>query len=298
MFQLIRQTRGTPQPEWLRKTWELFTVIVTYFPSTQNSEQWIKSHFSQNISHMDPLIAQLAQFCYIRFSARCAIGKPLDGGDRSLIPFIPVQFQLGRQQFGASLYEQLWNQRLTHPKLPIPYALYEMTERMFEIGCDKVEGVFRLPGNLRVVGQMAVSANQGRNPYATATIHDLASLLKQWFRDLPDPVVCVDTVLALKAAYDDKSYFEFIQWLPKAHYQALMFLIGFLQRLAAAEPVTMMGPKNLAICFGPNIVRPRDNTNPDTIKQLAEVAIEFLTTLIQNWDCSEIYPMPPELIGK
>jgi hypothetical protein len=172
-----------------------------------------------------------------------------------------------------------------------------MTEQLLEKGCETVEGIFRLPGNMKTVDQLALSANQGRNPFSRANIHDLASLLKKWFRDLPDPTVPIDAVLGLRGAYEDKGYIEFIQWLPKAHTHTLMFLIGFLHRLSAAEPVTKMGPKNLAICFGPNIVKTRDNSDPDTIKLLAEIAIEFLTTLIEKWDCSEIYPMPPELLA-
>jgi len=74
-----------------------------------------------------------------------------------------------------------------------------------------------------------------------------------------------------------------------------MYLIGFLQQLVKSESVTLMGPKNLAIVFGPNIVQTQE-TNEAGIKLFADIAIELITTLIQQWDTSPMYPLNPAFL--
>jgi hypothetical protein len=293
----MKQTQRNPNVGWLQRTWELFLIVVTFFPSTQNSEKWIKSHFSRNTQHPIPAIANLAQFCYIRFSARCATGQPLQNAPVGYIQSIPTQFQTGRQQFGSSIYEQIWNQRRSVRKLPIPYIVHHMADHMLRKGCEQTEGLFRLPGNLKNVEEMAAATNAGRDAIAPAPMNDIASLFKKWFRDLPDPVVTKASLPKLRNAHEDQTYVEFASELPRAHMLTFMYLIGFLQRLAKSEAVTLMGPKNLAIVFGPNVVQ-TDETSETGIKLFAEIAIALITTLIEKWDTHEMYPLNPELLAE
>jgi hypothetical protein len=182
------------------------------------------------------------------------------------------------------------------PKLPIPIILHQMVEYMIGIGCEQFEGVFRLPGNLRKVDEMAAEANRGGDAISGSVMNDIASLLKKWFRDLPDPVVNVDSLSLLKEAFETKDYLGFVEKMPTAHRMTLMYLIGFMQKLVPSEEVTMMGPKNLAICFGPNIVQAEDGADEKTIKMLSDVAIEFITTLVNDWDTSPVFPLNPAFL--
>jgi hypothetical protein len=299
MFQLMKQTCGNPNPDWLLRTWELFLIVVTCFPSTKNSEIWIKSHFSHHIRDPVQDIAELAQFCYIRFAARCAVGKPLDGVSAGFIQSIPVQFKIGHCVFGASIYEQLWNQRRSVRKLPIPYMLHHMAGLLLVKGAEQTEGIFRLPGNLRRVNEMADEANKGRDAVSAAPMNDIASLFKKWVRDLPDPIVNMDSIDRLRIASEDKSYSNFVETLPRAHHLTLMYLVGFLQRMVRAEAVTMMTAKNLSIVFAPNIVQLNDSyTNETIIQMFATIGREFMEFLIVNWDTSPIYPLSPELLSE
>jgi hypothetical protein len=295
MFQLIKQTQQNLNVTWLQRTWELFLIVVTYFPSTKNSEPWIKAHIWRNIHHPAPAIATLAQFCYIRFSVRCSVGQALQKAPVGYIRSIPAQFQSGRQQFGSSIYEQIWNQRRSVRKLPIPYIVHHMAELMLRKGCEQTEGLFRLPGNLKNVDEMAALTNAGRDAITPAPMNDIASLFKKWFRDLPDPVVNKSALPKLRSAHEDRTYVEFASQLPRAHMLTLMYVIGFLQRLVKSEATTFMGAKNLAIVFGPNLVQ-TDETSETEIKLFAEIAIEFITTLIEQWDTRYIYPLDPEFL--
>ena len=154
-----------------------------------------------------------------------------------------------------------------------------------------VEGIFRLPGNMRIVNEMVHELNKGKDPLSNAGVHDLASLLKLWFRDLPDPTIPVSMLGALSDTYEKKNYFEFIATLPPAHYNVLKYLIGFLQQLSTCEAQTKMNAKNYAIVFAPNIVQPKDITEPFQVSRYSDIAIEFMLTLIEKWDTSDIYPL-------
>ncbi|OHT09812.1 RhoGAP domain containing protein [Tritrichomonas foetus] len=297
MFQLIKQTRKNPNKDWLQKTWELFIIVVTVFPSSRNSENWIKSHLASESKGSDEIISQYASFAYIRFSARCALGKPLDlANDIGSLQKIPQQIHLGRQIFGSSIYEQIWNQRRSMVKLPIPFVLHHMADMLLKKNCENIEGIFRLPGNMRRVDEMTDELNQGRDSLMSAEVNDIASLMKKWFRDLPDPVVNLEKVDLLENAFEDKTYIEFTESLPKTHKLTLMYLIGFLQHLCKSEAQTKMNAKNYAIVFGPNIVQVRDMNEPMKLKKFSDITIEYLTTLIQSWDTSMIYPLSHEYL--
>ena len=296
MFQLLKQTRENPNPEWLVKTWQLFLIIVTYFPSTKNSETWIKSWFSHNFKDENEDVAQLAQFCYIRFAARCAQGKPLETNDIGYVHKIPTEYQTGHRQFGASIYEQIWNQRRSVRKLPFPYIVHHMAEQLLKKGAETTQGIFRLPGNLKKVDEMAEATNIGRDAISGSGIHDVASLFKKWFRDLPDPVVDMDDVERLRDHVDAKSYVAFAESLPRAHRMTLMYLIGFLQRLVKAESVTLMSPKNMGIVFGPNLVQLIGCNEPGKLHDFSTWANEMVEELIRTWDTSQIYPLAEHFI--
>lgn len=49
-----------------------------------------------------------------------------------------------------------------------------------------------------------------------------------------------------------------ISLLPELNYRTLKYLVEHLARIAQYEEVNKMGPQNLAIVFGPNILRSRD----------------------------------------
>ena len=298
MFQLIKQTRKNENEEWRLQTWMLFVVIVTVFPSSRNSEDWIKSHFAQQSKSTDYIVSQYASFCYIRFSARCAIGKPMDPPNEiGYYQKIPTQMAMGFLSFGASIYEQIWNQRRTLLRLPIPFTLYLMASKLLSKNGQNREGIFRLPGNLKLVDQTAERLNKGINEMDTLDVNDIASLLKKWLRDLPDPLVNLASIGKLENAYDTKEYIEFTdKELPKTHRLTLMFLIGFLQELVKYCDVTKMNAKNYAIVFGPNVVQVRDTTEPQRIQKFSEIAIEYLTDLIENWDTSYMFPLNPKFL--
>ena len=51
---------------------------------------------------------------------------------------------------------------------------------------------------------------------------------------------------------------QVVSLLPELHYRTLKYLIEHLARIAEYEATNKMGPQNLAIVFGPNILRSKE----------------------------------------
>ena len=296
-FQLIKQTSNVPNPEVMKAGMELFLIIATIFPSTRNSEKWIMAHLASIAKgDFDITIVDLARFAYIRFTARCTIGKQKEPEGINWIKKIPAEVDLCYRTFGVSLGELLWSQRYKEPKLPIPFVLYHMVTTLLKKGAESHEGIFRLQGHLRNVETMAEDLNNNHDSISSAPINDIASLLKKFIRDLADPIVPIAKLDELRDVYesDEKDYLGFILTLPKIHYNTLVYLIGFLQQMAKAQEVTRMTENNLAIVFAPNIVQPNGITEQNQVQRYSTMAIQFTETLISTLDTTAFYPMPGE----
>jgi hypothetical protein len=55
-----------------------------------------------------------------------------------------------------------------------------------------------------------------------------------------------------------------------------------------------MGPKNLAICFSPNLID-IVSVDPTNAARLIDASQAFLIALIEHWDTSDVYPLPEDL---
>ena len=286
-FQLIKQTQNNPNREWLIKTWNLFLIISTIFPSTRNSENWIKSHLAHSMNSTDREISNFARFTYIRFSSRCSIGIPYDYDEKYILE-IPFHPKTSSFIFGVSLYEIMWGQRRTFPKCPIPYFLIQMINYLFKKGAKNKEGIFRLPGNLRKVDEMVIASNNGDNIFDEASLDDIASLMKRWFRDLADPIIPSNYVDLLIESSNNNKFIEFTSNLPNINSLTLAYLIGFLQDLSKYENQTKMNISNLSMVFAPNIIQVREDI---ISKNIIELGKSFLIYLINKWDVSLIYPI-------
>jgi hypothetical protein len=143
---------------------------------------------------------------------------------------------------------------------------------------------------------MEEKINQGELPFNQGTIHDVASVFKQWFGKLDDPIVHRDVLPRFTTAFETKEYMSFISELPQVHQLTLKYLIGFLQRMKKAEAQTRMTENNLAIVFGPNLLDLEALKDPLQISEASQMAQDFIGVLVRSWDTSDIYPPPPELL--
>jgi hypothetical protein len=299
-FQLVKQVRQNKSDECRRRTWELFLIVATAIPLNSQSEVEIKCHLAKFSRSKKSAVATLAEFTFIRFSARCSIGAPLDPITPALIASIPKDAFVSRVAFGASIYEQLYTQRPIYPRLPIPYIVYLFTRLILEKGGMQSEGLFRLAGKSDVVWDMIAAVNRGSDllvAFAPGSVKDIAQVFKLWFANLPERIVPTSLTGKLRTVFETtKDYEGFLTELPSAHVHTLRFLCGFLKEVATAEAVTKMGRRNLVTVFSVNLVALPKGVDASEIAGHTACAHEFLSRLLERWDTSSFYPIPDEFL--
>ncbi|EPS36815.1 hypothetical protein H072_9582 [Dactylellina haptotyla CBS 200.50] len=142
-----------------------------------------------------------------------------------------------------------------------------------------VEGIYRQAGatshiqKIREIFDNDPSRVDFRNPdHFFQDVNSVASALKQFFRDLPDPVLTYalyDEFIESAKIDDDNvrrdSLHALINRLPDAHYATVRALVLHLNRVMQNSAQNKMNSWNLAICFGPTLMSARQedlrNTN-------------------------------------
>ncbi|CAB4041785.1 rho GTPase-activating 39-like [Paramuricea clavata] len=91
--------------------------------------------------------------------------------------------------FGSTLEDTMEMQRINFPDLKLPWILGCLTERIIQQNGTAVEGIFRVPGDIDEVNALKVKTDSWAYPDDCNDPNVAASLLKQWFRDLKDPLL-------------------------------------------------------------------------------------------------------------
>jgi hypothetical protein len=66
--------------------------------------------------------------------------------------------------------------------------------------------------------------------------------------------------------------------------------------MTRAQDQTKMTEVNLSIVFAPNLLDLAAVGDPLKISEASQMAQDFLSSLMRNWDTSDIYPPAPELL--
>lgn len=172
-----------------------------------------------------------------------------------------------------------------------------------EVCCNLVEergleytGIYRVPGNNAAISIMQEELNN--KGMGDIDIQDdkwrdlnvISSLLKSFFRKLPEPL------------FTDEKYADFIEGnriedpverlkvlkrllheLPDHHYETLKFLSAHLKTIAENSEKNKMEPRNLAIVFGPTLVRTSEDNMTHMVTHMPD-QYKIVETLIQHYD--------------
>ncbi|KAJ8331602.1 hypothetical protein O5D80_000514 [Batrachochytrium dendrobatidis] len=136
------------------------------------------------------------------------------------------------------------------------------------------QGIYRLSGNAATIQRIKTQINQ-MEPHTELDddgldLNAISGLLKLYFRELKDPLfpfLFYDRFIACMKMEDYNERLieikNLIQALPKTHYTVLEYLMRHLVRVAAHSETNKMEPSNLAIVFGPTIIRVPSTGNDD-----------------------------------
>ncbi|XP_058809437.1 rho GTPase-activating protein 33 [Phymastichus coffea] len=168
---------------------------------------------------------------------------------------------LRERVFGCDLGEHLLNSAREVPNVLACCA--EFIERH-----GLVDGIYRLSGVSSNIQRLRHAFDEDRVPALHTDegilrdIHSVASLLKMYFRELPNPLCTYQLYSSFVGAVQPASDAErlarmrdAVRKLPPPHYRTLEYLMRHLVRVAARGEETGMTARNVAIVWAPNLLR-------------------------------------------
>ncbi|KAM7382286.1 hypothetical protein PAMA_012917 [Pampus argenteus] len=182
-----------------------------------------------------------------------------------------------------------------------PAINHKFVPLIVEMCCGVVEetgleytGIYRVPGNNAMVSNLQEHLNKG-NDFNTAEerwqdLNVISSLLKSFFRKLPEPLFTDDKynyfidANRIEDAEDRlKTMKKLIHNLPDYYYHTLKFLVGHLKKVADNSEKNKMEPRNLALVFGPTLVRTSEDNMADMVTHMPD-RYKIVETLILHYD--------------
>ncbi|KAJ8316128.1 hypothetical protein KUTeg_006142 [Tegillarca granosa] len=183
--------------------------------------------------------------------------------------------------FGCDLGEHLLNS--DHE---VPQVLISCAEVIENYGI--VDGIYRLSGITSNIQKLRNSFDEVSIPDLTSEvylqdIHSISSLLKMYFRELPNPLLTYQLYDKFAEAVRDEDnklwkVHDVVQQLPPPHYRTTQYLMRHLARVAAFGNDTGMHSKNLAIVWAPNLLRSKELESGGGAAALQGVGIQAVVT--------------------
>ncbi|XP_077439369.1 unconventional myosin-IXb isoform X4 [Vanacampus margaritifer] len=170
----------------------------------------------------------------------------------------------GGQHFGVRVCH------LVSEKNPVPMVLEMMLEHV-EMQGLYTEGIYRKSGSANRMKELHQRLET--DPHLVCLedypIHTVTGLVKQWLRELPDPLMTFIHYNEFLHAVElpDKqeqlyAIYKVLEELPTANYNTLERLVFHLVRVCKEETHNRMSPNSLAIVFAPCILRCPDGADP------------------------------------
>ncbi|KAI5101352.1 unconventional myosin-IXa isoform X12, partial [Silurus meridionalis] len=194
--------------------------------------------------------------------------------------------ELSSRQFGVDV------SRLTHDDRSVPLVVENLINYI-EMHGLYTEGIYRKSGSANKIKEL----KQGLDTDVSSTnlddynIHVIASVFKQWLRDLPNPLMTFELYeefLRAMGLQDKKEavrgVYSVIDQLSRTHLNTLERIIFHLVMIALQEETNRMSANALAIVFAPCILR-----CPDTIDPLQSVQdISKTTACVELIICEQM----------
>uniref|UniRef100_A0A8C9ZIE5 Rho GTPase activating protein 21b n=1 Tax=Sander lucioperca TaxID=283035 RepID=A0A8C9ZIE5_SANLU len=172
-----------------------------------------------------------------------------------------------------------------------------------EVCCNVVEergleytGIYRVPGNNAAISSMQEELNsKGMTDIDVQEdkwrdLNVISSLLKSFFRKLPEPLFTNEKYADFIEANRTEDSVErlkelkrLIQELPDHHFETLKFLCAHLKKVSDNCEKNKMEPRNLAIVFGPTLVRTSEDNMTNMVNHMPDQC-KIVENLIQQYD--------------
>ncbi|XP_068996856.1 SLIT-ROBO Rho GTPase-activating protein 3-like isoform X1 [Embiotoca jacksoni] len=163
------------------------------------------------------------------------------------------------------------------------------------------EGIFRVPGSMVEVNNLRHAFEQGEDPLAEQRydLDSVAGVLKLYFRGQESPLFPIDSTSQLLEHAQIKNEAEraaqlktVISSYPEPVIIVMRYLFAFLHHVSQYSDENMMQPYNLAVCFGPSLVRGAQEEDAVTLQSQINALVKSIILQHEN-----IFPSQGEVQG-
>ncbi|XP_050952070.1 SLIT-ROBO Rho GTPase-activating protein 3 isoform X3 [Labeo rohita] len=164
------------------------------------------------------------------------------------------------------------------------------------------EGVFRVPGSQTEVNHIRDAFERGEDPLtdSESDIDSVAGVLKLYFRGLEKPLFPEESFSQLMECVQMENMTEKVAQIKTVVSSfarpiaiVMRYLFAFLHHVSQYSDENMMQPYNLAVCFGPSLLRGVEMGGDEVT--LAPQINDLVKTMIIHHE--NIFPGPSELPG-
>jgi hypothetical protein len=195
--------------------------------------------------------------------------------------------------FGGSIEEQIASESATRPAEVLSGVPQVVRKCVEYVEAHLLEvGIYRLSGNASHIQKLATKCNEDVFTADIAGERDfnvIAGLLKLYFRELAEPLFMDELYEGFIEAAKIPERSErltalkvLLQAIPSGHLSTLNYLCEHLLRVAEQSASNKMAVNNVAIVFGPTLVRKNAPTMDNIIKDTpfqSGIVEEILTQL-------------------
>ena len=188
-----------------------------------------------------------------------------EGEEKDLFDWVETIARLciigaGKQVFGVSLAKAM-NRKLNRHS--IPTVVTQAVSFIDAYGLEQ-QGIFRISGLNSLIAKFKSDYDRGLSVTFDSSTdpHAVAGLLKMYLRELPEPLIpfkCYNDFVQFEVSDVVNRVEDFAKLatrIPQENYRVLCLLVEFLGRVEALHETNLMSVSNLALVFGPNILRP------------------------------------------
>ncbi|KAM4715469.1 rho GTPase-activating protein 27 [Anableps anableps] len=183
--------------------------------------------------------------------------------------------------FGCHLHTLCALERTT-----VPNFVEKCIKAVERRGLD-IDGLYRVSGNLAVIQKLRFKADHEELDLEDGQwedVHVITGALKLFFRELPEPLFPYshfnDFISAIRISdYNTKlsHIYELVKSLPPTNHDTMKLLFGHLNRVIQYGENNRMTVQNVAIVFGPTLLRPETETANITMHMVFQNQIvEFI----------------------
>ncbi|KYO28303.1 rho GTPase-activating protein 11A isoform A [Alligator mississippiensis] len=146
------------------------------------------------------------------------------------------------------------------------------------------EGLFRKSGAVVRLKTLKSKLDQGENCLSAALPYDIAGLLKQFFRELPEPILPSHLQEALLKAQqlgeEKKTVTMLLSCLfPDKTIDTLRYFFNFLRNVSLRSNENKMDSSNLAVIFAPNLLH---SSNDEKMSVSTEKKLRLQASVVQT----------------